>query len=119
VAYNNTKHLTGGLAMNTKMLELWERLNWDLQWFFNICIDGKPTPARIRVFAEALLELREIMLMDDLENTWTLEACRILESWIERTLTNNNSFDIVAELRTLKEVEAGIRKAKKENHNEG
>ena len=101
------------------MRELWERLNWDLAWFFKICIDGKPTPARLRLVAETFTELREIMLMDDLENTWTLEACRILEAWIERTLTNNNSFDIVAELRALKEVEAGIRKAKKEDTNEG
>jgi hypothetical protein len=100
------------------MLELWERLNQDLEWFFKISLDGKPTPARLRFISETLAELREIMLMDDLNDTWTLEATRILEAWIERTLTGN-SFDLVKELRQLKEFVANTRQARKEVKNEG
>ena len=95
------------------MLELWERLNWDLKWLFEMSIDGKPTPARLRFTAEVLLELREIMLVDDLNHTWTLEACRVLESWIERTHTGN-SFDLVAELRELKEKAKADKEARKQ-----
>jgi hypothetical protein len=96
------------------MWDLWERLNHTLEQFFRISIDGKPTPARLRLVAETLAELREIMLKDNLKHTWTFKAIHILEEWIWSTLRQENMFDIVERLRALKEEQAEERKAQKE-----
>ncbi len=104
------------------MMNLWERLSWDLEWFFKICIGEKPTPARLRLISETLAELREIMLLDDLNDTFTWQAVGIIEGWIYRTLAQENSFDLVARLRALKEEAAEAKKerqARKEVKDEG
>ncbi len=90
-----------------------KRLLYDLRCFFETSIGNNPSPARLRFIAEVLMELREIMLLDDLNNTWTLEAAGLIERWLEKMWTGRlDDFDIVKELKELKEFVANVRRVK-------
>ncbi len=96
-------------------MDLKEQLIWDLKRFFETSLGNNPSPARLRFIAEVLMELREIMLLDDLNNTWTLEATALIERWLEKLQAGRlDDFDIVKELRNLKEFVANVRRKETE-----
>jgi len=86
-----------------KRNRIWARLTPSLEMFFKLALDGKPTPGRLRFIAEVFLELREIMLKDDLEHSLTIEAANIIDMWI-KGIQNKNSFDLLKELRDIREL---------------
>jgi hypothetical protein len=57
-----------------------------------------PTPGRMRFIAELLLTLREIMLMDKLEDRYSKEALRLVKYWVE-----GGDFDLIKELKDFAE----------------
>ena len=83
-----------------KRNRLWARLTPTLETFFKLALDGKPTPGRLRFIAEVFLELREIMLKDDLEHSLTLEAADAIDMWIKGL----PDFDLQKELRDIREL---------------
>ncbi len=59
-----------------------------------------PTPYGLRQVAEVLIEVRRILLADDLAGTLTQEAIQQIEWWIENT-RRGNSYDLAPVLRDI------------------
>jgi len=60
-----------------------------------------PTPYGLRQVAEVLMELRELMLMDGLDHSLTIEAMQQIKYWIENT-RRGNSYDLGQVLREFR-----------------
>jgi len=59
-----------------------------------------PSPYGLRQIAEVFIEVRRILLADDLAGTLTQEAIQQIEWWIENT-KRGNSYDLVPVLRDI------------------
>jgi hypothetical protein len=68
-------------------------------WDF-IVLAFYPSPYGLRQVAEVLLEVRRILLADDLAGTLTQEAIQQIEFWIENT-KRGNSYDLASVLRDI------------------
>jgi hypothetical protein len=68
-------------------------------WEF-IQMQYHPTPYGLRQIAEVLIEVRRILLADDLAGTLTQEAIQQIEWWIENT-KRGNSYELAPVLRDI------------------
>ena len=68
-------------------------------WEF-VCIVFHPSPYGLRQIAEVFIEVRRILLADDLAGTLTQEAIQQIKFWIENT-RRGNSYDLVPVLRDI------------------
>jgi hypothetical protein len=90
--------LVGGFVMDARERQTRERLMKALTEFIHMQL--YPTPYGLRCVAQALLELREIMLT--LDKALLEDAIQQIEFWIENT-KRGNSYELYEALRELKQ----------------
>ncbi len=83
----------------SRMEDIYLRRLGELLWEY-VQMQFCPTPACLRDIAEVFLEVRKILLDDDLLSTLTQEAIQQIEFWIENT-RRGNSYDLAKVLRGI------------------
>jgi putative protein kinase ArgK-like GTPase of G3E family len=71
-----------------------------------------PTPYALRQVGQALLELREIMLMDDLEHTHTKRTIEEIKTWLENA-KHGNGYELWKALKEYRELMKSVNKVEK------
>jgi len=97
--------------------EPWRQELMDLLMEF-VVMALHPSPYGLRQVAEVLMELRGIMLMDDLNHTLTRGVMEEIRFWVENT-KRGNSYDLAAVLREIRERHEDMRKLGVENECQG
>jgi hypothetical protein len=87
----------------SNMQDIYLRRLGEVLWEF-IHMSFHPSPCGLRQVADVLLEVRSILLVDDLLSTDTQRAIQEIEFWIENT-KRGNSYDLAKVLRSIHSAE--------------